>query len=86
MRVGQQAFFYHSNCKEPGIVGIVEVVKAAYPDHFAFQEGHKYYDPKSTPENPRWFMPDVKLVRLSDREPLFDPVPGHHVLLREECS
>jgi predicted RNA-binding protein with PUA-like domain len=63
MKLGDLAFFYHSNCAEPGIVGIVEVSKLAYPDRLQFIEGHKYYDPKSTPENPRWVNVDVKLVR-----------------------
>ncbi|HEY8355227.1 MAG TPA: EVE domain-containing protein [Methylophilaceae bacterium] len=63
MQLGDLAFFYHSSCAEPGIVGIVEVCKLAYPDRLQFIEGHKYYDPKSTPENPRWFNVDVKLVR-----------------------
>lgn len=63
MKLGDRAFFYHSNCDEPGIVGIVEVCKLAYPDRLQFIEGHKYYDAKSTPENPRWVNVDVKLVR-----------------------
>jgi len=62
MKPGDRAFFYHSNCEEPGIVGIVEVGKLAYPDRLQFIEGHKYYDPKSTPENPRWVNVDVKLL------------------------
>lgn len=63
MKLGDQAFFYHSNCDVPGIVGIVEVSKLAYPDRLQFIEGHKYYDPKATPENPRWVNVDVKLIR-----------------------
>lgn len=63
MKLGDLAFFYHSNCDVPGIAGIVEVSKLAYPDRLQFIEGHKYFDPKSTPENPRWVNVDVKLVR-----------------------
>ena len=63
MRVSDQVFFYHSNCKEPGIVGIMEVVKESYPDHTAFDPDQKYYDPKSDPEKPRWFMVDVRYIR-----------------------
>ena len=63
MKLGDQAFFYHSNCDVPGIAGIVEISKLAYPDRFQFEQGHKYFDPKSTPENPRWVNVDVKLVR-----------------------
>ncbi|HEU4709136.1 MAG TPA: EVE domain-containing protein [Methylophilaceae bacterium] len=63
MKLGDQAFFYHSNCEVPGIAGIVEISKLAYPDRTQFDPKHKYFDPKSTPENPRWMNVDVKLVR-----------------------
>jgi len=63
MKLGDQAFFYHSNCEVPGIAGIVEVSKLAYPDRTQFDPGHRYFDPKSTPENPRWMNVEVKLVR-----------------------
>jgi predicted RNA-binding protein with PUA-like domain len=63
MKVGDGVLFYHSNCEVPGIAGIAEVSKLAYPDRLQFIEGHKYYDPKSTAENPRWLNVDVKLVR-----------------------
>ncbi len=67
MKKGDEALFYHSNCKEPGIVGIMKVVKEAYPDFTAFDPKSKYYDPKSDPANPRWLMVDVKLVRIFKR-------------------
>lgn len=60
MKKGDLGFFYHSSCKVPGIVGVVEIVKEAYPDHTAHNRREKYYDPKSTEEDPRWFMVDVK--------------------------
>ncbi len=60
IKKGDLAFFYHSNCNPPGIVGIVEVVKAGYPDFTAMDPESDYYDPKSMPDNPRWFMVDVK--------------------------
>lgn len=63
MQVDDGVLFYHSNCETPGIAGIARVSKLAYPDRLQFIEGHKYYDPKSTPENPRWFNVDVQLVR-----------------------
>ena len=63
MQVGEQAFFYHSNCKEPGIVGTMEIVSKAYPDHTAFDPSEKYFDSKSDPENPRWLMVDVHYIR-----------------------
>ncbi len=63
MKLGDLAFFYHSNCAEPGIVGICRISKLAYPDATQFDPKNKYYDPKATPENPRWFNVDVKLVK-----------------------
>ncbi len=67
MKVGDRVFFYHSNCKPPGIVGIMEVVREGYPDFTAWDPDSKYFDPKSSEENPRWFMVDVKLVEKFDR-------------------
>ncbi len=67
MRVGDQVFFYHSNCKEPGIVGLAEVVREGYPDHTAFDPEAKYYDPKSDPDKPRWYMVDLKFKRRLKR-------------------
>ena len=63
MSLGDQAFFYQSNCDSPGIVGIMEITKLAYPDPLQFLKDNKYYDPKSTPENPRWLNVDVTLVK-----------------------
>jgi predicted RNA-binding protein with PUA-like domain len=67
MARGDQAFFYHSNCAEPGIAGIVEISRTAYPDHTAFDRKDPHYDPASTPEEPRWYMVDVTLVRRMRR-------------------
>lgn len=61
MRVGDRVFFYHSNTEEPAIVGIAEVVSAPYPDPDAFDPAAHYYDPKSDPENPTWFLVDIRL-------------------------
>ncbi|MFC7781226.1 EVE domain-containing protein [Legionella taurinensis] len=60
MQVGDQVFFYHSNCNPPGIAGIAEVSSPAYPDHTAFDPLSEHPDDKSTPENPRWFMVDIR--------------------------
>jgi len=70
MTLGERAFFYHSSCPEPGIAGIVEVAKLAYPDASQFDAKGKYYDAKSTRENPRWFNVDVKLVEKTRLVPL----------------
>lgn len=63
MRLGDQAFFYHSSCAEPGIAGIVEICRLAYPDETQFDPGSEYFDPKSTRDNPRWLHVDVRLLR-----------------------
>lgn len=62
MKVGDEILFYHSSCKVPGVVGLARVCKEAYPDFTAWNPDSKYYDPKSTPEKPRWFMVDVEFV------------------------
>jgi len=63
MQRGDRVLFYHSSCPQPGVAAIVTVVKEAYPDHSAWDPQSEYYDPKSTPQKPLWFMVDVKLER-----------------------
>jgi predicted RNA-binding protein with PUA-like domain len=63
MRVGDQVFFYHSSCPEPGIAGVARVSKQAYPDETQFDRKSEYFDPKASRDNPRWFNVDVTLVR-----------------------
>lgn len=63
MSIGDGVMFYHSNCKEPGIAGIAQVSALAYPDATQFNPKNKYYDPKATQEQPRWFNVDVQLVK-----------------------
>ena len=82
MKKGDKVFFYHSNCTPPGIAGVMTVSKEAYPDHTALDPESKYFDPKSSPDNPRWFMVEVKfqkkfknlisLETLKQHEPLND--------------
>ena len=60
VRLGDEAYFYHSSCKEPGIMVVMEVVRTGYPDISAFDPDSPYFDPKSTPQTPRWFAVDVK--------------------------
>lgn len=59
MGKGDKVLFYHSNCEVPGVVGIAVISRKAYPDFFSWDRTSRYYDPKSTPEKPRWFMVDV---------------------------
>ena len=63
MKIGDEVFFYHSNCKEPGIVGIMKIASEPYPDPTQFDPESKYYDPKSSEEEPRWMLVDVEFVR-----------------------
>ncbi len=62
MKVGDLVLFYHSSCKIPGVAGIARVCKASYPDHTCWDPESRYYDPKSSQENPRWFMVDIEFV------------------------
>ena len=70
MNPGDKVLFYHSSCAEPGIAGLAEVSVAAYPDVTQFDPKNKYFDPKATPETPRWFNVDVKLVKKTRLMPL----------------
>lgn len=74
IKKGDLGFFYHSSCTPPGIVGIVEIVKEGYPDHTAWDIQSDHYDSKSTPDNPRWYMVDVKLVEKFPRMITLDEI------------
>lgn len=63
MKLNDLAFFYHSNCSVPGIVGIMKIVREGYPDFTSWDSDSKYYDKKSSAEKPRWHMVDVQFVR-----------------------
>jgi predicted RNA-binding protein with PUA-like domain len=67
MKVGDQVLFYHGNADPPAIVGIAEVIRAAYPDPIQFDKRDKHYDPASDPSNPRWDMVDIRLARKLGR-------------------
>ncbi|MCA9736308.1 MAG: EVE domain-containing protein [Gemmatimonadota bacterium] len=67
MQEGDLVFFYHSNAKPPGVAGIAEVVREAYPDPSQFDRSSPYHDPKATREKPRWSLVDVGFVeRFAD--------------------
>ena len=85
MQVGDQVFFYHSNCDVPGIVGIAEIATSGYPDDTACNPEAKYFDPKSDPQNPRWYRVDVKFGRKLKRTISLQRIPrpslaGKHAL------
>ncbi|HXT16062.1 MAG TPA: EVE domain-containing protein [Gemmatimonadaceae bacterium] len=67
MKKGDLVFFYHSMSNPAAIVGVAKVVKEAYPDHTALDPKSDYYDPKSTPDKPTWFMVDLKAVEKLPR-------------------
>ena len=62
MKKGDGVLFYASNAEPSGVTGLAEVVREAYPDPYAFQPGHKYYDEKSDPERPAWYLVDIGFV------------------------
>jgi predicted RNA-binding protein with PUA-like domain len=67
MTPGDRAFFYHSSCEVPAVVGIVKIASQAYPDPTQFDPRSKYFDPKSSEENPRWYLVDVAFERKLER-------------------
>jgi predicted RNA-binding protein with PUA-like domain len=81
MRVGDRAFFYHSNCDQPGIVGIVEVCGPAHADETQFDRKSKYYDPDAERAAPRWVNVDVKFVKKT-RPVSLDELRRHKALAR----
>jgi predicted RNA-binding protein with PUA-like domain len=87
MRPGDGVLFYHSSCAEPGVAGIAEIVGTPYPDATQFDPASPYYDPKATPEQPRWIGIDVKGIRktrlLSIKEMRADPALEHMRLLQK---
>ena len=70
MRIGDGVLFYHSSCPQPGVAGLAEVVSEPYPDPTQFDARNRYYDEKSRPEKPRWYLVDVKLVKKTRLLPL----------------
>jgi predicted RNA-binding protein with PUA-like domain len=82
-KVGDLAFFYHSSCPQPGVVGIMQVVKAGYPDATALDPKHANHDPAATADAPRWYQVDVRLERRFSRVITLDALRAHeHGALR----
>ncbi|XP_018598234.1 thymocyte nuclear protein 1 [Scleropages formosus] len=84
MKVGQVAFFYHSNCKEPGIVGLMKIVKEAYVDHTQFDKTDVHYDASSKAENPKWYMVDVQFERMTKRFLSLAELKKYHIRHKAE--
>ena len=83
MKKGDQVFFYHSNADQIGIVGIMKVARESHPDLTALDPKAKYYDPKSSPDNPRWFMVDVSFVKKFKRIITLDELRQHEKKLKD---
>jgi len=78
IKVDHDVFFYHSNTKEPGIVGICKVVKEGYPDHTQFDPKDAHYDSTSKKDQPKWYMVDVKYIRKLKRYVLLSELKKLH--------
>ncbi len=92
MKIGDRILFYHSNVKPQSIMGIATIVREAYPDSFAFDPSSPYYDPKSSPEAPRWMMVDVQFesafvppITLDELKELRSPELEDMMLLQKGC-
>lgn len=77
VKKGDRALLYHSSCPQPGVVGVMRVTRAGYPDHTAFDPRDPHYDPNSTPERPRWYMVDVQLERRLRRVITLEELRAH---------
>jgi len=67
MAIGDPVLFYHSNAKPPGVVGLASVASEPYPDHTAWDPASSYFDPGSTPDNPKWWMVDIAYTETFGR-------------------
>ena len=77
MQLGDRVLFYHSSCEVPGIAGIAEVSKLAYPDETQFDAKSKYFDEKASREQPRWFLVDVAFERKLKRVIPLEEIKGY---------
>ncbi len=77
MQPGDLAFFYHSSCPKPGVVGLMEIVSRAYPDPTQFDPKHEHYDAGSKPAEPRWLLVDVKFRKKFEQPVLLDALREH---------
>ena len=82
MKLGDRVLFWHSNAVPPHLAGVCEVVREAYADHTAQDPSSEYYDPKATPEDPRWVMVDLKALVPVQRQVTFDDLRSS-VLLQQ---
>ncbi len=64
MQVGDQVLFYHSSTEPPGVAGLARISKTGVVDPSQFDSQSDYYDPKSTPDHPRWIMVEIEYVEI----------------------
>src|SRR5207253_10710602 len=64
MKLGDRVLVYHSSTDEPAVVGTATIVRESYPDDTAWNKKDHHYDASSTPDNPRWFMVDIRLEQI----------------------
>ena len=84
MQLEDRVLLYHSNAKPPAVVGTAVIVREAYPDHTAWDPKDKHYDPKSSPENPRWMMVDIQLETVFARPLPLEELRGVRALNKME--
>lgn len=77
MKIGDKAFFYHSSCKVPAIVGVITIASGPYPDPTQFDRHSKYYDSKSTEDEPRWVLVDVAFDRKLKQPITLEEIKKH---------
>lgn len=80
IKPGDLILFYHSNIPEPAVVGIAEVVREGYPDFTALDPNGEHYDPKASPDNPIWYMVDVRYMEPLTKQVTLEAIKGHPLL------
>ena len=80
IKIGDQGLFYHSNCQQPAIVGKISIVSQSYPDFTSWDPHSSYFDPRSSPATPRWWMVDVKLLSIFKHPLSLASIKAHPVL------
>lgn len=74
MKVGDNVLFYHSSIQPPGVAGLARIHKEAYPDHTSWDKKSEYFDPRSKPKKPLWFMVDIKFINKFSRFVTLDEI------------
>lgn len=80
IKLGDLILFYHSNIPEPAVIGIAEVVREGYPDFTALDPNGEHYDPKASPDNPIWYMVDVRYMQQLTKQVTLEAIKGHPLL------